>query len=173
MDNRKEVKRENKQVRKLKKLKKLNFKGKTDTSRYKKLKQQVYNPFIDDRKDMKNMGAAMSKIKNPIPKYDPPKQGTYGVPKYDPPMQGKYGVDKSALKRGLLDYPLPKFEKNPSPTTGGQGIKMTAAPHEYLFGGGMVKGSFNLAKSLAGKAISKAKPILKNLATDFGIDQAL
>ena len=154
MDNRKEVKRENKQVRKLKKLRKLNSKGKTDTSRYKKLKQQVYNPFIDDRKDMKNMGAAMSKIKNPIPKYDSPKQG-------------KYGVDKSVLKQPL------RFKKNPSPTTGGQSIKMTAAPHEYLFGGGVAKSGFNLAKSTAGRAIANANPALKNLAPDIGIAQAL
>lgn len=154
MNNRKEVKRENKQVRKLKKLRSLDSKGKSGTDRYKKLKQKVYNPFIDTRKDMKKMGAAMDKVKNPIPKYDSPKKG-------------KYGVDKSVLKQPL------RFKKNPSPTTGGHSIKMTAAPHEYLLGGGMAKGSFNLAKSSIGKAVSKAKPVVKNLATDFGIDQAL
>ena len=66
--NRKEVKRENKQVRKLKKLRSLDSKNKTSTDRYKKLKQKVYNPFIGTRKDMKKMGAAMDKVKNPIPK---------------------------------------------------------------------------------------------------------
>ena len=66
--NRKEVKRENKQVRKLKKLRSLDSKNKTSTNRYKKLKQKVYNPFIGTRKDMKKMGAAMDKVKNPIPK---------------------------------------------------------------------------------------------------------
>tara|TARA_B100000497_G_C7588440_1_gene353950 strand:- start:20 stop:490 length:471 start_codon:yes stop_codon:yes gene_type:complete len=156
MNNRKEVKRENKQVRKLKKLRSLDSKGKNSTDRYKKLKQKVYNPFIDTRKDMKKMGAAMGKVKNPIPKYDP----TEGV---------KKGVNKSVLKKPLHTV----IKKNPSPTTGGQGIRMTAAPHEYFLGGGMAKGSFNLAKSAIGKAVSKAKPFVKNLATDFGIDQAL
>ena len=70
MDNRKEVKRENKQVRKLKKLRGLESKSKTSTNKYKKLKQKVYNPFIESRKDMKKMGASMNKVKNPIPKID-------------------------------------------------------------------------------------------------------
>ena len=38
MNNRKEVKRENKQVRKLKKLRSLDSKGKSGTDRYKKIK---------------------------------------------------------------------------------------------------------------------------------------
>jgi hypothetical protein len=133
--NRKEVRRENKQVRKLKTLRKLNSKGKTDTNRYKKLKKQVYNPFIDDRKDMKKMGAAMSKIKNPIPKYDPPKPG-------------KYGINKSVLKPTLESV----IKKNPSPTTGGHSIEMTGHPGEYLMGGGAV-GGFKIAKTAIGRAI--------------------
>ena len=40
-----EVKREDKQVKRKKKLDKLSSKGKTETSRYKKLKEKVYNPF--------------------------------------------------------------------------------------------------------------------------------
>ena len=43
MDNRKEVKRENKQVRSLKRLRTLKSKGKTNTKRYKKLHEKVYN----------------------------------------------------------------------------------------------------------------------------------
>jgi len=135
MDNRKEVKRENKQVRKLRTLRKLNSKGKTDTDRYKKLKKQVYNPFIDDRKDMKKMGAAMGKVKNPIPKYDP----TEGV---------KKGVNKSVLKPTLESV----IKKNPSPTTGGQSIEMTGHPGEYLMGGGAI-GGFKTAKTIIGKAM--------------------
>ena len=41
MDNRKEVKRENKQVRSLKRLRTLKSKGKTNTKRYKKLHEKV------------------------------------------------------------------------------------------------------------------------------------
>ena len=130
MDNRKEVKRENKQVRKLKKLRSLDYKGKTDTNRYKKLKKQVYNPFIDDRKDMKKMGAAMGKVKNPIPK------------------PGKYGINKSVLKPTLESV----IKKNPSPTTGGQSIEMTGHPGEYLMGGGAI-GGFKTAKTIIGKAM--------------------
>ena len=44
-DNKKEVRRENKQARRIKRLKKLEAKGKTDTKRYAKLKDKVYNPF--------------------------------------------------------------------------------------------------------------------------------
>lgn len=158
MDNRKEVKRENKQVRKLKKLRSLDYKGKTDTNRYKKLKKQVYNPFIDDRKDMKKMGAAMGKVKNPIPKYDP----TEGV---------KKGVNKSVLKPTLESV----IKKNPSPTTGGQSIEMTGHPGEYLMGGGAI-GGFKTAKTVIGKvaqagqryAVQSAKKSIKprNLVTN-------
>tara|TARA_R110001583_G_scaffold39545_4_gene126499 strand:+ start:1353 stop:1508 length:156 start_codon:yes stop_codon:yes gene_type:complete len=49
-DNRKEVRRENKQVRSLKRLRTLKSKGKTGTSRYKKLREKVYNPFPDKQK---------------------------------------------------------------------------------------------------------------------------
>jgi len=153
MDNRKEVKRENKQVRKLKKLRSLDYKGKTDTNRYKKLKKQVYNPFIDDRKDMKKMGAAMGKVKNPIPK------------------PGKYGINKSVLKPTLESV----IKKNPSPTTGGQSIEMTGHPGEYLMGGGAI-GGFKTAKTVIGKvaqagqryAVQSAKKSIKprNLVTN-------
>lgn len=44
-ENRKEVRRENKQVKRLAKLRKLEEKGKTDTKRYAKLKDKVYSPF--------------------------------------------------------------------------------------------------------------------------------
>ena len=164
MDNRKEVKRENKQVRKLKKLRSLDYKGKTDTNRYKKLKKQVYNPFIDDRKDMKKMGAAMGKVKNPIPKYDPTEGVKKGVNK-----QGINDFNKRSAAAIKKDNDRKKWKK----MYPGGAIKMTAAPHEYFLGGGMGKGGFNLAKGLVGKAVSKAKPILKNAATDLGIDQAL
>ena len=43
--DKKEVRRENKQVRRLKRLRKLEGKGKTDSKRYSKLKDKVYNPF--------------------------------------------------------------------------------------------------------------------------------
>ena len=42
-----EVKRENKQVKKLAKVRKMESKGKTETDRYKKLKEEVYNPFAE------------------------------------------------------------------------------------------------------------------------------
>jgi len=45
--NGKEVRRENKQVRSLKRLRTMKSKGKTGTKRYKKLKEKVYNPFPD------------------------------------------------------------------------------------------------------------------------------
>ena len=44
-EDRKEVRRENKQVRRLARLRKLEEKGKTDTKRYAKLKDKVYSPF--------------------------------------------------------------------------------------------------------------------------------
>ena len=52
MDNRKEVKRENKQVRSLKRLRTLKSKGKTNTKRYKKLHEKVYNPFKQEQKKL-------------------------------------------------------------------------------------------------------------------------
>ena len=44
-EDKKEVRRENKQVRRLERLRKLEGKGKTDSKRYSKLKDKVYNPF--------------------------------------------------------------------------------------------------------------------------------
>jgi len=170
MNNRKEVKRENKQVRKLKKLRSLDSKGKNSTDRYKKLKQKVYNPFIDTRKDMKKMGAAMDKVKNPIPKYDPT---TY---KYDPTPDRKSRMKQSLdafSKSSQAAQKKDNDRKKWKEMYPGGAIKMTAAPHEYFLGPGVAKGGYNLAKSLVGKVVSKAKPTLTNLATEFGIDQAL
>ena len=55
-DNKKEVRRENKQVRRIKRLRKLEDKGKTDSKRYSKLKEKVYTPFkaIDRSKARRN-----------------------------------------------------------------------------------------------------------------------
>lgn len=167
--NRKEVRRENKQVKRLKKLRRLDSKGKTSTDRYNKLKQKVYNPFIDDRKDMKKMGAAMAKIKNPIPKHDPNVIAKKGVNKNI--KKGYMGAGKPITKEELDRKMYEHSYKAQNRNTGA--IKMTAAPHEYLLGGGVNKGGFNLAKSLVEKVVIKAKPILKNAAADFGIDQAL
>lgn len=49
-----EIKRENNQIKKLAKVRKMESKGKIETNRYKKLKDEVYNPFPDNpskRKD--------------------------------------------------------------------------------------------------------------------------
>ena len=168
--NRKEVRRENKQVKRLKKLRRLDSKGKTSTDKYNKLKQKVYNPFIDDRKDMKKMGAAMAKIKNPIPKYDPNegvKKGVNKSIKNKASMRVGKQITKQELDRNIYEHSYKAQNRN----TGA--IKMTAAPHEYLLGGGVNRGGFNLAKNFTEKVVSKAKPILKNTATEFGIDQAL
>ena len=43
-----EVKREDKQVKRNVRLKKMKSKGKTETKRYKKLKEKVYNPFPEE-----------------------------------------------------------------------------------------------------------------------------
>ena len=43
--NEKEIRREDRQVKRISKLKKLESKDKTETNRYKKLKEKVYNPF--------------------------------------------------------------------------------------------------------------------------------
>jgi len=40
-----EKKREDKQVKRLKKVRNMESKGKTESNRYKKLKEKVYNPF--------------------------------------------------------------------------------------------------------------------------------
>jgi len=44
-DNKKEERRENKQTRRLKRLRRLEAKGKTNTKRYDRLKDKIYNPF--------------------------------------------------------------------------------------------------------------------------------
>jgi len=122
------------------------------------------------RKDMEKMGAAMGKIKNPIPKYDPTegvKKGVNKNIKTKASMRVEKPITKEELDRQIYEHSYKAQNRN----TGA--IKMTAAPHEYFLGGGVAKGGFNLAKSSVGKAVSKAKPILKNIAADFGIDQAL
>ena len=50
----KEAKREDKQIKKLAKVRKMESKGKTESNRYKKLREEVYNPFPENppkRKD--------------------------------------------------------------------------------------------------------------------------
>ena len=69
MNDRKEVRRENKQVRSLKRLRTMQSKSKTGTKRFNRLKEKVYNPFLD--KSPLNLKG------DPIPKYNP----TEGVKK--------------------------------------------------------------------------------------------
>jgi hypothetical protein len=172
MNNRKEVKRENKQVRKLKKLRSLDSKGKNSTDRYKKLKQKVYNPFIDTRKDMKKMGAAMGKVKNPIPKYDPTpdkafkkmvfKQGVNDFNKKSAAAQKKEASKLISKKQPMN----PKILPYKYPESGA--IEMTGHPGEYLMGGGAI-GGFKTAKTVIGKvaqagqryAVQSAKKSIK------------
>jgi len=163
MNNRKEVKRENKQVRKLKKLRSLDSKGKNSTNRYKKLKQKVYNPFIDTRKDMKKMGAAMDKVKNPIPNFNPDPTPDKAFEK----MVFKQGVNDFNKKSAAAikkDNDRKKWKK----MYPGGAIEMTGHPGEYLIGGGAI-GGFKTAKTVIGKvaqagqryAVQSAKKSIK------------
>jgi len=56
----KEMKREDKQIKKLEKVRKMESKGKSETNRYKKLKEEVYNPFPENPPKRKD---AISKFK--------------------------------------------------------------------------------------------------------------
>ena len=73
-DNRKEVRRENKQVRKLKKLRSLESKGKTGTNRYSKLKEKVYNPFPENTNSRRK---AIKEFKKGYEKVGKVKSGEY------------------------------------------------------------------------------------------------
>ena len=73
-DNRKEVRRENKQVRKLKKLRSLESKGKTGTNRYSKLKEKVYNPFPENTNSRRK---AIKEFKEGYEKVGKVKSGEY------------------------------------------------------------------------------------------------
>jgi hypothetical protein len=73
-DNRKEVRRENKQVRKLKKLRSLESKGKTGTNRYTKLKEKVYNPFPENTNSRRK---AIKEFKKGYEKVGKVKSGEY------------------------------------------------------------------------------------------------
>ena len=164
MNNRKEVKRENKQVRKLKKLRSLDSKGKNSTDRYKKLKQKVYNPFIDTRKDMKKMGAAMDKVKNPIPKYDPLKDGNY-VPPIDK------GFSNMVMKQKINDFNKKSAaaikkdndRKKWKKMYPGGAIEMTGHPGEWLMGGGSLFG-LKTAKTTIGKVVQAGSNVVINSA---------
>lgn len=61
-----EVKREDKQVKRNARLKKMKSKGKTETNRYKKLKEKVYNPFPEEtlgrRKSIKEFKKGYAKV---------------------------------------------------------------------------------------------------------------
>lgn len=93
MDNKKEVKREDKQVKSLKRLKRLESKGKTNTNRYKKLKEKVYNPFAEKKK------GRIKSIKDFKKGYDDlgkVKSGEYDNEKRESYFTGKF------LKRGVI-----------------------------------------------------------------------
>ena len=60
-DNKKEVRRENKQVKRLARLRRLEEKGKTDTKRYARLKEKVYSPF--NKKAKAKRDACYHKVK--------------------------------------------------------------------------------------------------------------
>tara|TARA_R110002020_G_scaffold118140_1_gene270088 strand:- start:22 stop:510 length:489 start_codon:yes stop_codon:yes gene_type:complete len=135
---RKEVRRENKQVRSLKRLRTLKSKGKTDTKRFKRLKEKVYNPFPD---------------KSPLKKL--PSNPSEGV---------KKGVDKNIKTKASMRVGKPTTKKEldrkmyehsykaQNRNTGS--IKMTSHPGEYLIGGGSI-GGFKTAKTVGGKAFER------------------
>jgi hypothetical protein len=132
-DNRKEVRRENKQVRSLKRLRTLKSKGKTGTNRYKKLREKVYNPFP---------------YKSPLKKNGDPLPGKYGITKQSFNAFNKRS-DAAIKKRDI------KNEQIQNAKMGGQfndAIEMTGHPGEYLMGGGAI-GGFKTTKTVIGRAM--------------------
>jgi len=64
-DDKKEIKRENKQVKRLARLRGMEAKGKTKSNKYKKLKQKVYNPFekkLSRRKAIKEFKQSYDRV---------------------------------------------------------------------------------------------------------------
>ena len=184
-DNRKEVRRENKQVRSLKRLRTLKSKGKTGTNRYKKLREKVYNPFPD---------------KSPLKKNGDPSPGKYGITKQSLKAFNKRSDAAKKKEASKL------ISKNPSPITTNKpinpkemamknykypasgAIEMTSNPIEWFIGGGGVKAAtkigkagFDLAKGLVRNQIKKpstikkgykyAKATVKRAVTDLSGDK--
>ena len=159
MDNRKEVKRENKQVRKLKKLRGLESKSKTSTNKYKKLKQKVYNPFIESRKDMKKMGASMDKVKNPIPNFNPDPTPDKAFKK----MVLKQGFNKPMSKSQTAAIKKDNDRKKWKKMYPGGAIEMTGHPGEWLMGGGSLFG-LKTAKTAIGRVMQAGSNVVINSA---------
>jgi hypothetical protein len=91
--NQKEVRREDKQVKSLKRLKRLESKGKTKTNRYEKLKEKVYNPFAEQKTGKRK---AVKKFKKGYDDLGKVKSGEYDNEKRESYFTGGF------LKRGVI-----------------------------------------------------------------------
>ncbi len=105
------------------------------------------------RKDLERTTAIMSNIKNP---WTPPGQETTPEQKKQISTQHSEGVkhriDKPHGTRGdnykrAVSWNKIYKEFEGAPALGREGLDMVAAPHEYVLGGGPVKGGFSLAKT--------------------------
>ncbi len=153
---RKEVRRENKQVRSLKRLRTLKSKGKTDTKRFKRLKEKVYNPFPDNSPFKKSPTDPSKKAKSAV-NNDPTGLGL----KREMDRRINEGVKKSRITKQYLDDFSRKSaaaqkkdndRKKWKRMYPGGAIEMTGHPGEYLMGSGAI-GGFKTAKTVIGKVM--------------------
>ena len=143
------------------------------------------------RKDLERTTAIMSNIKNP---WTPPGQETTPEQKKQISTQHsegvKHGLDKGSFKKdyktSIENEDYKTYQKN-RPTKAEQeranylkqfnagygGIETVAAPHEYVLGGGPVKGVFSLAKTAIGLIKETAKRQVPKMLAGAGRDIAV
>ena len=116
-----EIKRENNQIKKLAKVRKMESKGKTETNRYKKLKDEVYNPFPEPTSRKKAIeefkkGYTDRKTKMTGTKFERPVTPEQNIKEYNT-EKGEFYFTGGALRKGRIKM-LPTDEGDAPITKG-------------------------------------------------------
>lgn len=116
-----EIKRENKQIKKLAKVRKMESKGKTETNRYKKLKDEVYTPFPEPTSRKKAIaefkkGYTDRKTKMTGTRFETPVTPEQNIKEYNT-EKGEFYFTGGALQKGRVKM-LPTDEGDAPITKG-------------------------------------------------------
>jgi len=116
-----EIKRENNQIKKLAKVRKMESKGKTETNRYKKLKDEVYNPLPEPKRRKKAIaefkkGYTDRKTKMTGTRFERPVTPEQNIKEYNT-EKGEFYFTGGALRKGRVKM-LPTDEGDAPITKG-------------------------------------------------------
>lgn len=145
--------------------------------RVKRISNRIDKQIAKQNKRPKKKGSPIKQVRNPR-EWTPPGQETTPEQKKQlsmPNKDVKHGLDKGKLEKDWKEMKFKEHYRKHYVPLQSHAIQHTAAPHEYLLGGGAAKGGFTLAKTGIGiiKEVAKKQipKIMGNVAGDVATDK--